>query len=144
MSMNSRFAVAIHILALLAIKEEPLTSKYIACSLNTNPVVVRRLLGLLAKAGLVETQLGVEGGSTLARPPQQITLLQLYRLVEPGDLFPLHPSQPDPLCPCGRTIQPVLSAIFRQAETAMAEILSQATLAGVVAEIETQLKKIGD
>ncbi|MBV9496028.1 MAG: Rrf2 family transcriptional regulator, partial [Acidobacteria bacterium] len=49
MTQSSRFATAVHILTLLAGEnEEPLTSDYIAGSVNTNPVVIRRLLGILA------------------------------------------------------------------------------------------------
>ena len=141
MSINSRFAVAVHILALLALTGDSLSSKDIACSVNTNPVVVRRLLGLLSKGGLVETQLGVEGGSSLVQPPEQITLWQIYRLTEPGELFSLHPSPPDPLCACGRNIQPVLSGFFQEAETAMAQVLGQATLADVVEGIKAHLTR---
>src|SRR5688572_2972217 len=139
MSINSRFAVAVHILALLALTEESLSSKDIACSVNTNPVVVRRLLGLLSKGGLVETQLGVEGGSSLAQPPEQITLWQIYQLTEPGALFALPHSPPDPLCACGRSIQPVLCGFFQEAEAAMAQVLDQATLADVVEGIKGHL-----
>jgi len=139
MSINSRFAVTVHILALLALEGKPLSSKYIAGSVNTNPVVIRRMLGLLSKAGLVTTQLGVEGGSALARPPEQITLLQLYHLVEHGQLFSLHPNQPNSHCPCGRTIQPVLTSLFQKAEQAMAAVLADATIADVVQDIRVRL-----
>lgn len=139
MSINSRFAVAVHILALLAFTGESLSSKDIACSVNTNPVVVRRLLGLLSKGGLVETQLGVEGGSSLAQPPEAISLWQIYHLTEPGELFSLHHSPPDPHCVCGRNIQPVLTEFFREAEAALARNLTQATLADVVEGIKAHL-----
>ena len=56
MSINSRFTVTVHILALLALEQKPLSSKYIAASVNTNPVVIRRILGLLSRAGLVTTR----------------------------------------------------------------------------------------
>jgi Rrf2 family protein len=139
MSINSRFTVAVHILALLALEERPLSSKYIAGSVNTNPVVIRRMLGLLNKAGLVTTQLGVEGGSALAHPPEQITLLQLYHLVEHGQLFSLHPNQPNAHCPCGRTIQPVLTGLFQKAEAAMAAVLAATTIADVIQDIRARL-----
>jgi Rrf2 family protein len=139
MSINSRFTVTVHILALLALEQKPLSSKYIAASVNTNPVVIRRILGLLSRAGLVTTQLGVDGGSALARPPEQITLLQLYHLVEHGHLFSLHPNQPNTHCPCGRTIQPVLTGLFQKAEAAMAAVLGETTLADVVQDIRVRL-----
>jgi DNA-binding IscR family transcriptional regulator len=73
--MNSRFAVATHILTLLEqSRGEPVTSEYIAGSVNTNPSLVRRLLGVLAKAGLTTSQMGTGGGALLARPASRITL----------------------------------------------------------------------
>jgi len=62
MTISSRFSVAIHILSLLEIsKDEICTSEYIAGSVNTNPVVIRRIMGMLSKAGLVEVRTGVAG-----------------------------------------------------------------------------------
>jgi DNA-binding IscR family transcriptional regulator len=61
--VNCRFTVAIHVLCLLAAQHpQPLTSEFIAGSVNTNPVVIRRLLGSLRRAGLVKSQPGVSGG----------------------------------------------------------------------------------
>lgn len=135
MSINSRFAVAVHILALLALEKQLLSSRDIAGSVNTNPVVIRRILSSLNKAGLIDTQLGVEGGSTLARPAEQVTLLEVYRVVEAGSLFSLHPSEPNPLCPCGRNIQPILSSVFKKAERALEDILADTTIAEVVQDV---------
>ncbi|HRV96461.1 MAG TPA: Rrf2 family transcriptional regulator [Anaerolineae bacterium] len=140
MSINSRFAVAVHILALLALEGRPLSSKYIAGSVNTNPVVIRRILSLLSKAGFVDTQLGVEGGSTLARPAETITLLEVYNVSEQGQLFALHSNQPNPLCPCGRNIKPTLLTVFQKAEAALEGILAEATIADVVQDIEAQVQ----
>jgi DNA-binding IscR family transcriptional regulator len=45
MSTSSRFAVAVHVLTLMAwADEEPLKSEQVAESVNTNPVVIRRML----------------------------------------------------------------------------------------------------
>lgn len=141
MSINSRFTVAVHILALLALNGKPLSSKYIAGSVNTNPVVIRRIISLLSKAGLVETQLGVEGGSTLSRPADKITLREVYTISEQGELFALHHNQPNQLCPCGRNIKPILSTVFKKAEAALEGILAETTIADVVSDIEAQIPK---
>ena len=62
--MNTRFAVAVHILTLLHTQQgEPATSEYIASSVNTNPSLIRRLLSQLARAGLTASQMGTGGGS---------------------------------------------------------------------------------
>jgi len=140
MRVNSRFTVAVHTLALLAAnQDELLSSKYISGSVNTNPVVIRRILSTLSKAGLVKTHLGVDGGARLGRPAQDITLLEVYQVIGHGELFALHHNQPSPDCPCGRTIQPILTNIFREAQKAMEAILAQTTIAHIVREMETEL-----
>jgi Rrf2 family protein len=137
--LSSRFTLAVHILALLVMHEEkPLSSTFISNSVNTNPVVVRRILGVLSKAGFVTTHLGVEGGAILARPPEQITLLEIYRVMEKGNIFALHHSKPNMYCPCGCNIQPVLVNVFNRAEVALEGVLSDATLAQVVQQIEAR------
>ncbi|MBL7878738.1 MAG: Rrf2 family transcriptional regulator, partial [Chryseobacterium gambrini] len=65
---NTRFATAIHIMTLLT--ESPqdwLTSEWIAGSININPVIVRKELGVLREAGLITSRQGKEGGSQLAK-----------------------------------------------------------------------------
>src|SRR5271166_34715 len=96
MSRSSRFVVATHVLSLLAFGEgEAMTSEYIAGSVNTNPVVVRRILALLVKAGLVGSQEGAGGGVRLAKPAHSINLRDVYVAVEPDPLFALHPQNPN-------------------------------------------------
>src|SRR4051812_50067545 len=76
----TRFAVAIHILLLLACNraEGKATSEYLARSVNTNPVVVRRITGQLARAGLLRVRRG-PGGSELGRPPRPISPARVGR-----------------------------------------------------------------
>ncbi|MCB0153770.1 MAG: Rrf2 family transcriptional regulator [Anaerolineae bacterium] len=139
MNNSSRFTVAVHILTLLALEERPLSSTHMAGSVNTNPVVIRRILGMLSKAGLVTTQLGTDGGSSLAVAAAKITLLDVYRVTERGDLFNLHHNQPNQMCPCGRNIQPILSQVFDHAQNAMETALAETTIAQVAQKIEAQL-----
>jgi DNA-binding IscR family transcriptional regulator len=79
MAANSQFSMAVHVLTVLARhKDEKIKSEKIACSVNTNPVVIRRLLGQLSQADLVESQTGAAGGTRLARCPKEITLAEVY------------------------------------------------------------------
>jgi Rrf2 family protein len=134
--MNSRFAVAVHILTLL---EQgggtPMTSEYVAGSVNTNPSLVRRLLGMMARAGLTTSQLGAGGGALLARPADRITLGDVYRAVDAGDLFGMHREEPNPACPVGRNIQTVLQARICGAERAMQAELDRTTIAELGSDI---------
>jgi DNA-binding IscR family transcriptional regulator len=137
MAINSRFAVGVHILSLLEInKEGRNTSEYIAGSVNTNPVVVRRITGMLSKAGLVRTSPGV-AGATLARPIEEITLYDVYKAVRDDDadpLFAVH-DKPNPECVVGKNIQCALEKSFNQAQTAMENELAGVTLETVIHDI---------
>jgi len=116
---------------------EALASRCIAMSVNTNPVVIRRLLGLFREAGLVESKTGVGGGWELVADPKRITLLDVLRVVEPkNEAFALHRSEPNPKCPVGCNIQDVLVDIYGDVEQAMAERLARSTIASVIDALE--------
>ena len=136
MAKNCRFAVAIHICTLLALSQDkPVTSEWIASSVNTNPVVVRRILSALAKAGLVHSTRGLNGGSVLAQPPESISLLSINRAVDEEEPPSLHHQQPNQACRVGREIQPILTKIMGRASAAADAILAETTLAEVVAAV---------
>jgi Rrf2 family protein len=135
--LSSRFAVAVHILAVQAFyRDRALTSQFIAGSVNTNPVVVRRILGRLRRAGLVRLRSGPQGGSELVKAPSRIKLAEVYKAVEPGELLALHRSKPNPHCPVGSCIQDVLSGVFTDAEEAFDRALGGTSLADVARDVE--------
>ena len=104
MQFSSRLPIAAHILMCIVRFGEDckITSDFLAGSVNVNPVIIRRTLGQLKKAGLVRVEAGV-GGASLAKPPEEITLLDIFRAVEPKEepLFHFH-ENPNPACPVGR------------------------------------------
>lgn len=136
-TISSRVAVAVHVLAFLAWRRgEPVTSERIASSVNTNPVVVRRLVSALRKAGLVTVQPGVGGGAQLAREPGAISLLDVYRAVEDRDaLFAMHSSPPAAHCDIGGNIRGVLRGVFARAHDAMQDELGRVSIGDVFQEI---------
>jgi Rrf2 family protein len=138
-TISSRMAVAVHVLAYLAWRrDEPITSERMASSVNTNPVVVRRIMGSLRNAGLVSVQPGVGGGAQLAREPQDITLLEVYRAVEEKEeLFAMH-SEPCRHCDIGGHIREVLHGVFCNAHQAMQGVLAQVTIADVFRDVRQQ------
>lgn len=135
-TVNTRFAVATHILTFLQTQQgEPATSELIASSVNTNPSLIRRLLTQLAKAGLTDSKMGTGGGAILARPAANISLLDVYLAVdEDADILPLHHT-PNPKCPVGRNIQHVLEGRIDAAERALRESLAQSTIADLGSDI---------
>src|SRR5260370_41699769 len=83
MGTNSRLASALHIMSFVAYAgDEGTTSEAIAKSLKTNPVVVRKILRLLDREGLVALRQGRHGGVGLRLPASDITLRQIYKAVE--------------------------------------------------------------
>ncbi|WP_227939366.1 Rrf2 family transcriptional regulator [Alkalihalobacillus deserti] len=131
---NSRFAVAIHILS-IASSQPRATSDFIASSVNTNPVVIRRISGLLKKAGLLTSQAGIPGVN-LTKEPSEITLLDIYKAVQGKDetTFSIH-EDPNPKCVVGRSIQATLENKFMRAQSAMEKELASQTLDDIIQDL---------
>lgn len=136
MSISSRSAIGVHVLALLARSgEEPLSSQEMSESVKSNPVVIRRVLGRLRDASLVTSLEGSGGGWQLVRSPEKVTLLDVYSAVEKDPLFSLHAHPPSFDCAVGRNIQGALEEEFSQAESAMEERLARTTIAEVLRSV---------
>ncbi|HJU93215.1 MAG TPA: Rrf2 family transcriptional regulator, partial [Pyrinomonadaceae bacterium] len=116
--------------------EEPLKSEQVAESVNTNPVVIRRMLLELAEAGLVVSQTGSLGGSRLANDPAKTTLLDVYRALECGGVFSLHRQPPSRDCPVGVNIETVLGEVLLEVDSAVEQVLEKITINDVVQRLK--------
>ena len=134
---NSQFAMAVHVMAMLANNcDERMKSGYIAKSVNTNPVVIRRLLSDLHEADLVVSQTGYSGGTCLTRTPEEIRLLEVYEAVSNNEIFGLHPKEPDQDCDIGSTITAVLGSLQNEISEAVREKFAGYTLQHVIDELQ--------
>jgi Rrf2 family protein len=125
--------MAVHVLAVLAYKEgDPVTSAMLAGSINTNPVIIRRLLLSLQRAKLVETRKGAGAGSRLSRSPGRINFAEIYRAVEEVEPFAKPSRKPNAACPVGHCIRKTLERIFASAEAALECDLEKTTLASLL------------
>ncbi|WP_028535268.1 Rrf2 family transcriptional regulator [Paludibacterium yongneupense] len=138
MNKSSRFAVSVHILTLLALKSTPVPSSYIAASVNTNPAMIRRILVMLGNAGLTRACMGANGGTSLARAPSDIPLLEIYRAVDDPVVLSLHHSAPNTHCPVGCRITEVLENVIDRAEAAMQATLADISVADVVEKLQLE------
>ena len=141
MSITTRFSVGIHILAVLDIYQDEVTSSsFIASSVNTNPAVIRKIMSLLKAAGLIHTQAGV-AGARLAKSPEQIPLLAVYKAVyadnKSQELFDVHQDTSEN-CLVGMHIQSAINPILHRVEVSLKAELKKSTLADVVKEIRSQ------
>ncbi|WP_295729479.1 Rrf2 family transcriptional regulator [uncultured Limosilactobacillus sp.] len=139
MKISTRFSDSIHILAFIDIYRGiiPLTSKNIASSIETSPVVVRRLMSALNKARLINTVHGA-ADPELAKSPQEISLYDVFLAIE-GDapLFTID-EQTNPQCIVGGNIQATLNEYYQQAETAAKAKLAATSLQDIIDTIRVK------
>jgi Rrf2 family transcriptional regulator, repressor of oqxAB len=128
---SGRFAMAVHALAVLAQSDEGYPSEFIAGSVNTHAVFLRRVLSALLKAGIVDAREGRNGGYRLARRPEQITLAEVYEAMEPeGPLSP-SPAEPNARCPVGAGMRAAFEETANLARNGVASALEGQTIADV-------------
>lgn len=138
MSISSRFSVGIHILTLIGLdKDGTQSSENIAGSVNTNPVVIRKIMGMLKNAELIKVRPGV-AGAQLAKDLSEITLLDVYKavnVVHEKELFSVH-ENPNPTCFVGRNIQSTIIPILSNAQRALEKELENVTLKDIISDIQ--------
>lgn len=125
---NSQLSVALHALGHLAASERSMSSAELAECAGTNPVVVRRTLGVLREAGLVRAERGRGGGWSLGRPADDVTLADIH-----GALAgPPPPREADHDCAIAGTLNARLDAALSRADDSMRRELDRTTLADLV------------
>lgn len=132
MQISSRFTIALHIFTAMDVfgKDHKVTSDFLAGSIGTNPVIIRRLLGQLKDAGLITVARGT-GGCEPTRPLSGITFYDVYKAVdsvEDETLFHMH-EHPNPECPVGRNIQALLEDRLLDIQAAMENEMKRHTVA---------------
>ncbi|MBQ6274389.1 MAG: Rrf2 family transcriptional regulator [Oscillospiraceae bacterium] len=131
MQISSRFTVALHIFTCVEVFKDDykVTSDFLAGSINTNPVIIRKILTQLKTAGLIEVARGT-GGITITKPLNEITFYDVYEAIEPienGDLFHFH-ENPNPECPVGRNIHALLDQKLQAIQGAMEDEMKRYTV----------------
>jgi DNA-binding IscR family transcriptional regulator len=136
MAANSLLAGAVQILCVIAWRgDKGANAELLAKSLNSNPVVVRRILKALESQGLVAIRPGRYGGVELLRSPAEITLEDVYKAVEPdGTLFALR-ERGNSRCPVNNTMVRSLPTLFDAANVAVDNVLRRTRIANLVEKI---------
>lgn len=128
---SGKFAMAVHALAVLAQDRDGYPSEYLAGSVNTHAVFLRRVLRRLAEGGLIEAREGRGGGYRLSRPAERVTLAEVYRLVEPDGPLTPSPCEPNGKCPVGAGMRAAFAAFAAAARTGLEGALAGQTVADV-------------
>jgi Rrf2 family protein len=142
MSVKSvQFAVAAHVMAALGYNHgEEISSAILAESVNADPTFVRKSLSKLSKAGLVVTKRGKSGASVLARPPRQITLLDIYRASAAPPAFAIHSYPIEKRCPVSCHLKECMSGLLSQVQNSFERSLAKITLAHLVGQIRQKTR----
>lgn len=137
---DTKFTVAIHILIMLATSDKELNSDDLAKSVGTNASYIRKVMSLLKEKKIIVSQRGKSGIKLLVKP-EDITLLDIYRIVEGEDvhIFQIH-QNPNPTCPVGKNIKQAVFPFLDDAEQQLQRSLAQDTLLDVIQRI----KKLGE
>ncbi len=143
MQISSRFTIAVHVLVCIETFKDSykVTSDFLASSVNVNPVVIRRLLQQLKKAGLINVKRG-SGGADIEKPLDEITLLDLYNAVEcveDGNLFHFHES-PNQLCPVGKNIHTLLDVRLKEIQKAMEKEMMSVSIQDIMNDAKELIK----
>jgi len=144
MQISSKFTIGVHLLAVIDYlgEDKKGTSSILAGSIGVNPVIVRNVMGNLKEAGLISISQG-RSGISLTRKSEQITFFDVYKAVDcvnDDGLFHFH-ENPNPECPIGRNIHKAMDSKLDSVQKSMEDEMKQITLADVMADIQSELKK---
>ena len=134
--VNQQFATAVHVLTALAFhRKELMSSDSLALSVNTNPVVIRRLLSMLTKASLVETTRGKSGGVKLSKEPSQINLKDVYLALSPVDPMAPRDKSPQKNCPVSCAMYAIMTSVSLGSQKVTLKYLESQKLSDLIRKI---------
>ncbi|QFY63042.1 Rrf2 family transcriptional regulator (plasmid) [Rhizobium grahamii] len=131
MRQDSRLSRMLHVLIHMGQHDGAMTSDMIARMLDANPVVIRRTMAGLRENGYVRSEKGHGGGWTLARPLDELTLLDIHRAVGEPSIFALGPAYDMPGCPIEKAVNATLKDVFADAEQLLLKRFAGVTLADI-------------
>ncbi|MDZ3833771.1 MAG: Rrf2 family transcriptional regulator [Sphingopyxis sp.] len=139
MKRDSRLSGVLHVLLHMAERETPMTSEQLARAMRTHPVVVRRILGGLRDAGLVRSEKGHGGGSTIACDLGAITMRDVYDAIGRPRLMAMGNRTEAPGCLVEQAVNAALDDGFREAEALLLDRFGQVTLAALAADFRARM-----
>ncbi|MFM2479591.1 Rrf2 family transcriptional regulator [Celerinatantimonas sp. MCCC 1A17872] len=139
-SDNTQFSIAVHILVGIA-KYAHVNTSQLAQSVNTNPIFVKRIVGKLAKNGLVLSSRGRNGGNSLVREAKDISLLDVYRAVNAPSLFAIHHYEKVASCSISSNIQQTLTEVRNTLQHEVDQKLMQLSIQDMLDDINLKNNK---
>ncbi|TFF21917.1 Rrf2 family transcriptional regulator [Jiella endophytica] len=129
MRRDGKLSGVLHVLLHMAEVDGPVTSETLARMMQTNPVVIRRVMAGLKAAGTVRSDKGHGGGWTLARDLASLTLLDIYHGIGSPPLFAIGNRREAPECAVEQAVNEALDASLDEAEALLLASFGTVTLA---------------
>lgn len=123
--------------------DRPATSEWLAQAMQTNPVVIRRLMAGLRDAGFVASAKGHGGGWVLTSPLEHITLRDIHEAVGAPALLAVGHREDSPECLVEQAVNSALEQAYRDAEAVLLARLGSVTLAALARDFHTRLAASG-
>jgi Rrf2 family protein len=139
MKRDSRLSGVLHVLLHMAEQAAPMTSEQLARAMQTNPVVIRRILGGLRNAGFVRSEKGHGGGWTIARDLASITMRDIYEAIGRPNLMAMGNRTEAPGCLVEQAVNAALDTSFREAEALLLNRFDGVTLAALADDFHARM-----
>jgi len=139
MRRDSRLSDVLHVLLHMAELDGPVTSDTMAKVLQTNPVVVRRIMAGLRDAGFVRSEKGHGGGWAIVRDLASITLRDIYFALGEPTLFAMANRTQAPDCLVEQAVNAALDSAFDDAQALLLNRFGAVTLAELSADFHARL-----
>lgn len=139
MRRDSRLSGVLHVLLHMAQHEGPLTSEHMAKSMDTNPVVIRRVMAGLRDHGYVQSEKGHGGGWVLSCDLAKVTLRDIYTALGSPSLLAIGNRTESPGCIVEQAVNAALGKSFDAAEALLLERLGEVTLATLGEDVRTRV-----
>jgi DNA-binding IscR family transcriptional regulator len=143
MKRDSRLSGVLHVLLHMAEADRPVTSEALAKAMQTNPVVIRRIMAGLRDAGFVRSEKGHGGGWMIARELASLTLRDVYLALGAPELFAIGNRTEAPGCLVEQAVNAALDGTFREAEALLLDRFGKVTLAALSADFHARMVASG-
>lgn len=123
----------------MAERSGPATSQTLAKAMDTNPVVIRRVMAGLRDRRYVRSEKGHGGGWTLECNLSEVTLRDIYIALGSPSLFAMGNRTETPNCLVEQAVNAALNRTFHEAEMLLLSRLGEVTLATLSADLHDRL-----
>lgn len=139
MKRDSRLSGVLHVLLHMEQQPGPFTSETLAKAMDTNPVVIRRVMAGLRDLGYVHSEKGHGGGWTLSCDLSKVTVRDVYIALGSPSLLAMGNRTEAPGCLVEQAVNVALDRAFDDAEALLLARFGEVTLAMLADDLRKRL-----